>query len=140
MWGKRERVEGEELREKKKGKGERIVSKFTKILGPIFIIIIFAFSAGAVNANEILGNWKTESGETANISKCGSAFCIVLKTGKYKGQSIGKLTLDGKKYTGTVRDPADDKTYSGSASIVGNTLKLQGCFMIFCKTQRWTRL
>ena len=113
------------------------IIKFTKTL---ILALVFAIAAGAANANEILGNWKTESGETANITKCGDSFCIKLKTGTYKGQSIGKLKADGTKYKGTVRDPADDKTYDGTATITGSSLKLQGCFMIFCKTQKWTRM
>ncbi len=107
------------------------MTRFTNMLKAVSVALVFAFVATSANANEILGNWKTDSGETAAISKCGSSFCIKLKTGDQKGQSIGKLSADGVKYKGTVRDPADDKEYVGSASIMGSTLKLQGCVMIF---------
>ena len=113
---------------------------FIKLSKVIALACAFALVSLSANANEILGKWKTESGETALISKCGASICIVLKTGKYKGQSIGKLKVDGTKYKGTVRDPADDKTYTGSISVTGNKLKMQGCIAIFCKTQRWTRM
>ncbi len=116
------------------------MNKSINIAKAIALAFAFAFIATSVNASEILGKWKTESGETALISNCGSSICIVLKTGKYKGQSIGKLKVDGSKYKGTVRDPADDKTYTGSISVTGNILKMQGCIAIFCKTQKWTRI
>ncbi len=117
--------------------GGIIMRKFFKI---IFVGFVFVFVTLGANANEILGKWKTEGGETALISKCGGEFCIVLKTGTYKGQNIGKVKAEGAKYKGTVRDPADDKTYTGNISVAGDNLKMQGCIAIFCKTQKWTRM
>ena len=92
-------------------------------------------------ADPIVGNWKTQSGETAKIGKCGGSFCITLKTGKHAGKRIGKVAKDGSGYSGTVTDPADDKTYSGTASVSGSKMKLTGCALkVFCKTQRWSKL
>ncbi len=116
------------------------MKKIQKFLSLAVVSLALAFFASGAIAAEILGKWKTESGETAQISKCGDSFCIVLKTGKYKGQNIGKVKLSGNKYKGTVRDPADDKTYTGSIVVNGNQLKMQGCVAIFCKTQTWTRM
>ena len=102
--------------------------------------LVVATGAPAL-ADVIQGNWKTESGETAAISKCGSSFCIQLKTGKYAGKRIGKMKGSGGSYNGTVTDPADNKEYSGSASVRGSNLKLKGCALkIFCKTQNWKKL
>ena len=96
-------------------------------------------SAGA--AEPIEGNWKTQSGETAAISSCGAAFCVTLKTGKYSGKQIGKMSGTGAKYKGSITDPADDKTYSGSASIAGSSMKMKGCVLsVFCKTQTWSKM
>ncbi len=102
----------------------------------------FVAVAGLAQAAEPLeGNWKTASGETAAISKCGSAYCVTLKTGKHAGKQIGKLAGTGGSYTGEITDPAADKTYSGSGTVNGNSLKMKGCVMkILCKTQTWTRL
>ncbi|HMQ57504.1 MAG TPA: DUF2147 domain-containing protein [Rhizobiaceae bacterium] len=101
---------------------------------------LMLMTAGAL-ADPIEGNWKTASGETAGIGKCGGSFCITLKTGKYKGKQIGKVALKGKSYVGTVTDPDDDKTYSGSATVNGGSMKLKGCALkIFCKTQNWSKL
>ncbi|WP_026479992.1 DUF2147 domain-containing protein [Ahrensia sp. 13_GOM-1096m] len=91
-------------------------------------------------AADIEGNWRTASGETAKIAKCGGSFCINLTTGKYKGKQIGKVSGSGP-YTGTVTDPADDKQYSGKATISGSTMKMRGCALkVFCKTQTWKKL
>jgi uncharacterized protein (DUF2147 family) len=98
--------------------------------------------SGAAYADPIEGNWKTQSGETAAIGNCGGAFCITLKTGKFSGKSIGKMSASGSgKYSGSITDPADDKTYSGSASLSGSKLNMTGCALkIFCKTQVWSKL
>ncbi|MDR6815193.1 uncharacterized protein (DUF2147 family) [Neorhizobium sp. 2083] len=98
-------------------------------------------AAGAHAAEPIEGNWKTASGETAAIGKCGTAYCVTLKTGKHSGKQIGKLSGKDGEYSGEITDPADDKTYSGSGSVSGNSLKMKGCVLaILCKSQTWTRL
>ena len=103
---------------------------------------LFAFGLSAASAAEpIEGNWKTQSGETAAISACGAAFCVTLKTGKYSGKQIGKMTGSAAKYKGSITDPANDKTYSGSASISGASMKMKGCVLgILCRTQTWTKM
>ncbi len=97
---------------------------------------------GAAYADPIEGSWKTQSGETAAIGGCGGGFCIKLTTGKYSGKSIGKMSPNGDgAYKGSITDPADDKTYSGSANLAGSSLKMTGCALkIFCKTQTWTKM
>jgi uncharacterized protein (DUF2147 family) len=103
---------------------------------------VFAFGLTAAFAAEpIEGNWKTQSGETAAISNCGGAFCVTLKTGKHAGKQIGKMSGTGAKYKGSITDPANDKTYTGSASITGTSMKMKGCVLsILCKTQTWTKM
>ena len=101
-----------------------------------------AFSAASVQAAEpIEGNWKTASGATAAITKCGGSFCIKLKTGKHAGKSIGKLEGSGADYSGSITDPETDKTYSGSGSVSGSSLRMKGCVLaVLCKSQTWSRL
>jgi uncharacterized protein (DUF2147 family) len=104
---------------------------------------VTALMAGAAYADPIEGNWKTQSGETAAIAGCGGAFCIRLKTGEYSGQSIGKMTASGDgKYTGEITRPSTGKTYSGKASLSGNSLKMSGCVLggLICESQTWSRL
>ncbi len=99
-------------------------------------------SAGAAFADPIEGNWRTQSGDNATISSCGGSFCIKLTSGEYAGKQIGKITANGaNKYKGKVTDPADDKTYSGSATLNGKSLDMTGCVLaVICKTQKWSKL
>ena len=105
-------------------------------------IAAMTMMAGAAYADPIEGNWKTQSGETAAINGCGGGFCIQLKTGDHAGKSIGKMSPSGDgAYKGSITDPADDKTYSGSAKLAGSSLKMTGCALkIFCKTQTWKKM
>jgi len=101
-----------------------------------------ALSAGLAHADEaIVGNWKTVAGDTAAIAPCGGGFCVTLKTGKFAGKKIGTLSGTGGTYTGEITDPANDKTYSGSGTVSGSSLKMKGCVLkVLCKSQTWTRL
>lgn len=102
---------------------------------------MLAFSGIAWAAEPIEGNWKTASGATAAIAKCGGSFCITLKTGKHAGKSIGKLSGSGNDYSGSITDPETDKTYSGSGSVSGKSLRMKGCVLaVLCKSQTWSRL
>lgn len=99
--------------------------------------------AGTAYADPIEGNWKTASGETAAIANCGGAFCITLKSGKFAGKRIGKMEANGSnKYSGEITDPADDKTYSGKATLSGASLNMKGCVLggLICKGQTWSKL
>jgi uncharacterized protein (DUF2147 family) len=47
----------------------------------------------------------------------------------------------GDSYSGEITDPENDKTYSGSGTVSGNSLKMKGCVLaVLCKSQTWTRL
>ncbi|SIR14597.1 Uncharacterized conserved protein, DUF2147 family [Rhizobium sp. RU20A] len=110
-----------------------------KLMTAVAISVLMGTSAMA--AEPIVGNWKTQSGATAAIANCGGAYCITLKTGKHAGKQIGKVSGAGASYSGEVTDPDSDKTYSGSANVTGNSLKLKGCVLaVLCKSQTWSRL
>jgi len=103
-------------------------------------VLLAAMSAPAL-ADPIEGNWKTKSGETAAIAACGGDYCVQLKTGAHAGKRIGKMTGSNGKYSGTITDPAKDKTYSGSASVSGNTLKMKGCVLgVLCRSENWAKM
>jgi uncharacterized protein (DUF2147 family) len=107
----------------------------------LILAAVAGLACSASAAEPIEGNWKTASGETAAIAKCGSAYCVTLKTGKHAGKQIGKMSGTGGDYKGEITDPEAAKTYSGSGSVSGNALKMKGCVMsVFCKTQTWSRL
>ncbi|BAT59995.1 hypothetical protein GJW-30_1_02530 [Variibacter gotjawalensis] len=104
--------------------------------------LVIAMAGTAFAADPIAGNWTTQAGSTAAIAPCGSAFCITLRSGEHSGKRIGNMAPKGAgKYAGTIVDPATDKSYTGSASLSGNTLSLSGCVMggMICKSQTWTR-
>jgi uncharacterized protein (DUF2147 family) len=118
--------------------GGKLMMQMQRIILAAAVSLI---SVTAQAAEAIEGNWKTASGETAEIAKCGSAYCVTLKTGKHAGKKIGTLSGKGAEYTGEITDPANDKTYSGSGSVSGDSLKMKGCVMkVLCKTQNWSRL
>ena len=105
--------------------------------------LTFCLSATTVAlADPIEGDWKTEVGTIAQVTSCGGAFCIGMKTGKHAGKRIGRLEAEGSgSYSGSVTDPANDKTYSGSAKVGISSMKLSGCVLggLICKSQTWTR-
>lgn len=103
-------------------------------------ILVAAMAAPAL-ADPIEGNWKTKSGETAAIAACGGSFCVKLRTGAHAGKQIGKMKAKGGKYSGTITDPANDKEYSGSATLSGSKLKMRGCVLgVLCRSETWSKL
>ncbi|MBB3996538.1 DUF2147 domain-containing protein [Aureimonas pseudogalii] len=104
------------------------------LCAPLFLV------SAASAAEPILGTWRVENGETVTYSACGTAFCATVDTGRYKGKSLGRVSGTGGRYTGSVVDPSNDKTYEGRAEVSGNILKLTGCVAkVFCQTRTWTR-
>jgi uncharacterized protein (DUF2147 family) len=103
--------------------------------------VIAASATIAYAEDPIVGNWKTELGDTAAIASCGSGYCITLKSGKHAGKQIG--TFEGKdgSYEGKITDPDANKTYDGSLTVSGNALKMKGCVLkVVCESQTWPRL
>ena len=112
------------------------VAASTALAGGLAIVM-----SSSAFAADIEGKWRTQSGESAVISKCGGAFCVKLTSGQYSGKRIGKLSGTGPTYTGTITDPANNKTYSGSGKVSGSTLSMKGCVAkILCRTQKWSRM
>lgn len=104
-------------------------------------LAVTAALASPAMADGISGNWRTQSGETARIAQCGGSFCITLTTGAHSGKQIGTMSGSGPKYTGQITDPANDKTYSGSATVSGGTMKMTGCVArVLCRSQTWNKL
>ena len=99
-----------------------------KALSTAAAIAVIALGTNVSHAAEpIVGNWKTESGETAAIGACGSSYCITVKTGQYAGKRIGRLSGSGANYKVTITAPSDGKEYSGSAKVNGPNMRLKGC-------------
>lgn len=109
---------------------------------PILIATLLAVATvPAYAADPLEGHWLTEGGADAHFTPCSKGYCIKLVSGDFKGQSIGYMAPKGlNKYEGEIRDPEDDKTYTGKAILDGKSLEMQGCVLIFCQTQNWSRL
>ena len=103
-------------------------------------VAAIALTAGA-QAASIEGNWRTQSGANATIAKCGGSFCINITSGEHAGKRVGRVQAStASKYTGSVTDPGNGKTYSGSVIVNGNSLKMSGCVArVLCRTQNWSR-
>ncbi|HEX2018534.1 MAG TPA: DUF2147 domain-containing protein [Aurantimonas sp.] len=103
-------------------------------------VALLGFSTASVAEEPILGKWRAPGGGIVEVTSCGDAFCAEVISGRHAGKSVGQMNGAGGDYEGTVTDPRDDRTYTGSAVIDGNQLSLTGCALaVFCRTQVWTR-
>ena len=122
------------------------------------LLASLSLPASAQDAN---GTWLTASGETrVRIAPCGGSICgtivwvknpakdeqnpnAVLKTRNVVGINMIQMKPAGdKKWSGTLYNYTDGKTYSGSMTMnSANSLSLSGCVAgIFCRSQTWTRV
>lgn len=100
----------------------------------------FIFAGAAVAAEPIEGTWKRSNGTLIRYAGSGGQFCGTVMTGEYKGKSIGCMAGSGANYKGKVNKLDEGKTYSGSVTVNGNSMKLSGCVaMVLCKTETMTR-
>jgi uncharacterized protein (DUF2147 family) len=124
--------------------------------------------ARAEPAGDPRGVWLTEAGDArVHVSKCGETLCgtiVWLKelidsaTGKPQiddknpnpalaGRPIIGLNLfhdmkpSGDHWSGRIYNADDGKTYASDVSVVdGKTLKVSGCVLFICGSERWTRI
>ena len=114
-------------------------------------------------AQPITGRWATVEGKAiVQIGPCGKALCgriekIVKPTpGRpqtdiknpdpaLRGKPLAGLALltgfadAGDVWKGSIYDPESGKTYNSKVSRNSDgTLKVQGCILMFCRTQTWT--
>lgn len=114
------------------------------------------------SAQDASGTWLTASGETrVRIAPCGGGLCgtiawvkntgakdennpnAALKSRSLIGVNMIQMKPAGdKKWSGTLYNPQDGKTYSGTLTQNdANSLSLSGCVAgIFCRSQTWTRV
>ncbi len=130
-------------------------------LSGLALIAALAVPAQAAPGNDPAGLWVTETGQSKiKIAPCGGGYCgtIVAAPGKaldaknpdesLRGRSVvGVQILDARKpegggYSGTLYNPNDGKTYSGSMHLKdASTLEVSGCVLaVLCKSQTWTRV
>jgi uncharacterized protein (DUF2147 family) len=114
------------------------------------------------------GLWLTEAGDAkVHVNKCGEALCgtiVWLKdpidrtTGKpqiddknpdptlAKRPIIGlnlfhNMKAQGDHWSGRIYNADDGKTYASDVSLIDtNTLKVSGCVLFICGSERWTKI
>jgi uncharacterized protein (DUF2147 family) len=114
------------------------------------------------------GTWYTKDNESQiSITNCGGALCGSLvwlqdptdpttgepltdkhnpDPGKQSQPLLGTLIVLGMRpsgpdqWSGKLYNAGDGKTYTGSFTMTGaNTAEVQGCLLVFCQSQTWTR-
>ncbi|MCB4803528.1 DUF2147 domain-containing protein [Methylobacterium brachiatum] len=127
----------------------------------VLAVLVTVPFGGPAFAADPAGLWLTETGSSrVKITPCGGGYCgtIVSAPGKaldaknpdpaLRNRSVVGVQIlnaqqaDGSSFTGSLYNPNDGKTYSGSLRLTGpNALEVSGCVMsVFCKRQTWTRV
>lgn len=125
------------------------------------LLLSLLLLAGTAQAAEpIAGRWVTENGKAVvAIGPCGAATCgriarvLVATPGpatdRYnpdparRGQPIQGLEIlsgfsdKGADWRGRIYDPESGKTYKSIVAREPGGLKVQGCVMMFCRSQHW---
>lgn len=116
--------------------------------------------AGAAQAGDPTGVWATEKNDegrylTVEVRACGEAmFCGFILNGhtadgtadpdyEHKGrQMIFDMVADGENQwdDGEIWAPDDDETYSANMELKDDVLTVEGCVLIICRGQDWTRV
>lgn len=124
-------------------------------------LLAAAVPAMAQKGGDPSGLWLTQTGESkVRLSPCGAGYCGVIAGTSGKGldennpdpalktrsvvgvQIVNAPSPSGDGYAGTLYNPKDGKTYSGSLTMTGpGTIEVSGCVMgVFCKRQTWKRV
>ena len=139
-----------------------------KILLLLFSLAVLNTPAGAESSVDPTGVWLTQAGDAkVHIARCGSSICgtiVWLKspidpaTGKPQtddknpdpakarrpiiGLSLFQdMKLVGSQWSGRIYNADDGKTYESNVSLTGNsTLTVEGCVLMFCGSETWTRV
>jgi uncharacterized protein (DUF2147 family) len=128
-----------------------------KFVWPFAALVLYASASFAADP---IGNWRVKDGTALiRIAPCGGSFCGTISWTSSPGldehnpdpskrdrpivgtqillrmQAAGADRWDGKIY-----NPENGKTYTGHITLVDpNTLRVQGCLLLFCGGEDWTR-
>jgi len=112
-------------------------------------------------AGDPSGLWLTETGDSkVRLARCGAGYCGTLVSVSGKGldannpdpalrgrsvvgvQIVNAPNASGDGYAGTLYNPKDGKTYSGSLTPKDpDTVEVAGCVLsVICKRQTWRRM
>lgn len=129
----------------------------------ILAVVALVLSVNTVFAADIYGSWTTPDRKSIiKISKCGGSICgKITKTAEtgmkdihnpdaakqsrpLKGLQIFKFKdkAGTRKWEGKLYNTRDGKTYSGHVIMLDgdNKIKLEGCVLIFCQGETWSRI
>lgn len=138
-------------------------------LPSLVLLLLASFATPTAAYAEMRGLWATEGEDShVRIERCGEALCGTLTWLEEPNDEHGKPKLDkfnsdaalqsrpilgiklirdmlvdadGRCCKGRIYNPEDGHSYRSSLSLVDNdTLKVEGCFLIFCDGQLWTRV
>ena len=106
----------------------------------IAIAVATAAIGTASAAEPIVGTWlRPSTGTLVIYAPQGNQYCGTVQNGEYQGQSIGCMTGSGSDYKGEVVALDEGKTYTGKATVDGNSMKLEGCVLVLCRGETWQR-
>ena len=135
---------------------------FAKWALPAAMLAGFAAPVQAAPAS-IAGNWKTDDGKSViQFYKCGTSMCGKISKflvpepaggardadnpdkAKRNRKLLGlrifwNLKADGTRYKGKGYSPEDGRYFNAQVWRSGNTLKVKGCVVVFCRTATFTR-
>ncbi len=93
------------------------------------------------------GIWVRNNGVHIKVFRCQNGLGMMIVKAKKKS-NVGKRIMCGAKEIGPVKwegkilNVADDKTYSGTVTIIKDRLKLRGCVFggLICKEDEWKKV
>lgn len=110
-----------------------------KLIAAVALTTLFV--GPSLAADPIARAWlRPSTGVIVKFTPCGAAFCAIVQTGKFAGQSAGSMTATGGgNYKGTLTDLEKKKTYSGKGRLSGDNLNLKGCVLggLICIGEVW---
>jgi uncharacterized protein (DUF2147 family) len=147
----------------------RSTMRVTTILAAAAIAVAGISAASAADNGKPEGTWiSADGGAKVRLASCGNGLCgkivwlrerIDQATGKPKTdkhnpeetnrsrpmlglQVISGMKPDGEnRYAGQIYNADDGKTYRSKLTLVAwNKAKVEGCVLVFCKGETWTRV
>ena len=120
------------------------------ILGAVAALCL----AAAAAADPVEGTWRTQPSDTGatldvRIAACGGAICgtAVRLNGPGNQAVVGRPIIwdmraqgGGAYRGGKVWAPDQDKTYNSKMTLSGDRLKVEGCVLVICRGQTWSRV
>jgi uncharacterized protein (DUF2147 family) len=137
----------------------------TRWLGLIGPIVVFGAMTAWAQGGGVLGTWQEPGGAKIDVHRCGEAVCLkvltlsrdapstvdgknpdaALRTRPIVGLEIGQgFHLEDANHAedGKLYDPKSGKTYNGTMTSEGSTMRLRGYvgIKLFGRTEEWKRV